>query len=135
MQGVHRCKDRKGTSESSLGGGIFRVLRNVLLTQHRVDGFLLSGQRKSADEEKKSMNKVKHLICAIASEWDTDLKAAYEHEAWPCRLATDVADMDECICKRGDGKQESASKGGSKAGGHARQKNKKRGVAWMNEQE
>lgn len=42
-------------------GSIFRVLRNVLLTQHRVDEFLMPGKRGW----EKKMNKVKYLICAV----------------------------------------------------------------------
>jgi len=40
----------------------------MLLTQHRVDEFLMPSQRERErkSEQEKKMNKVKHLICAVA---------------------------------------------------------------------
>ena len=65
---TQREQRRKGTNGSCQGGHIFRVLCNVLLTQHRVDEFLMQGKSQAGRGEK--MNKVKCLICAVAQRRD-----------------------------------------------------------------
>lgn len=62
-EAAHTCKSIRG--HRAWEGGIFRLLRNVLLTQHRVDEFLMPDQRERGRKRKK-MNKVKYLICAVA---------------------------------------------------------------------